>query len=209
LFITYDVDMQDLSGDTGSKDRLRRAALNCIAVRGYAATSSRDIAREAGANVASINYHFGSKEALVTEALGECFGMWNQRVENTFVAAAGLAPHDQLAAILHAAIDSFAELRSSVHACVETYAPALRSDELRERMAAGYATVRESAVRLASKAMQDGGMPVPDNLAAIASVLMAVCDGLMLQWIADPDAPPNAAETLDALGAIGALTSLH
>jgi len=109
----------------------------------------------------------------------------------------------------HAAIDSFDEVRSSVHACVETYAPALRSDELRERMAAGYATVRESAVQLATKAMQDGGMPAPENLAAIASVLMAVCDGLMLQWIADPDGPPKAAETLDALAAIGSLTSMR
>jgi hypothetical protein len=132
-----------------------------------------------------------------------------QRVETAFVDAAGLAPHDQLAAILHAAIDSFDEVRSSVHACVETYAPALRSDELRERMAAGYATVRESAVQLATEAMQDGGLPVPNNLAAITSVLMAVCDGLMLQWIADPAAIPNAAETLDALGAIGALTSMR
>ena len=201
--------MQESSLETGSKDKLRQAALHCIAQRGYAATSSRDIAREAGANVASINYHFGSKEALVTEALGECFGLWNQRVETAFVGAAGLPPRDQLAAILHAAIDSFDEVRSSVHACVETYAPALRSDELRERMAAGYATVRESAVQLATKAMQESGMPVPDNLAAIASVLMAVCDGLMLQWIADPDAPPSAGETLDALGAIGALTSMR
>jgi AcrR family transcriptional regulator len=201
--------MQESSVETSSKDKLRRAALHCIAQRGYAATSSRDIAREAGANVASINYHFGSKEALVTEALGECFGLWNQRVETAFVGAAGLPPHDQLAAILHAAIDSFEEVRSSVHACVETYAPALRSDELRERMAAGYATVRESAVQLATKAMQESGMPVPENLAAIASVLMAVCDGLMLQWIADPDGPPKAAETLDALAAIGALTSMR
>jgi len=76
-------------------------------------------------------------------------------------------------------------------------------------MAAGYATVRESAVQLATKAMQDGGMPVPENLAAIASVLMAVCDGLMLQWIADPTGPPKAAETLDALGAIGTLAAMR
>lgn len=201
--------MQEPSADTGSKDKLRRAALHCIAQRGYAATSSRDIAREAGANVASINYHFGSKETLVTEALGECFGMWNERVETAFVAAAGLAPHDQLAAILHAAIDSFADVQSSIHACVETYAPALRSDELRERMAAGYATVRESAVQLATNAMQEGGVAVPGNLAAIASVLMAVCDGLMLQWIVDPAAPPNAAATLDAFSTIGALAAMQ
>jgi AcrR family transcriptional regulator len=199
--------MQDASGDSNSKDRLLQGALTCIAQRGYAATSSRDIAKAAGANVASINYHFGSKEALVNEALSQCFGMWNQRVDEAFEAAAGLAPRDQLAAILHAAIDSFADLRSSVHACVESYAPALRSQELRERLAAGYAAVRESAVRLATRHMDDVGMAAPRNLAAIASVLMAVCDGLMLQWIADPQAAPDAAETLDALSALGALAS--
>src|SRR6516225_2505721 len=202
------MDVQDLSGDTGSKNKLIQGALNCIAYKGYAATSSRDIARAAGANVASINYHFGSKEALVNEALGQCFGMWNQRVEGAFEAAAGLGPRDQLAAILHAAIDSFADLRSSVHACIESYAPALRSGELRERLAAGYAGVRESAIRLATQHMGDVGMAAPQNLGAIASVLMAVCDGLMLQWIADPQATPNAAETLDALSALGTLASM-
>lgn len=192
----------------GNKDKLIRGALSCIAERGYAATSSRDIARAAGANVASINYHFGSKDALLDEALGQCFGLWNERVESAFAAAAGLKPRDQLAAILHAAIDSFADWRSSVHACIESYAPALRSEELRERLADGYAAVRESAVRLATTAMQDIGMVAPENLPPIASVLMAVCDGLMLQWVADPMATPNADETLDALAALGALASI-
>jgi AcrR family transcriptional regulator len=200
--------VQEPSSNTGSKERLLRAARGCIAERGFATTSSRDIARAAGANVASINYHFGSKEALINEALGQCFGMWNQRVEQAFETAAGLGPRDQLAAILRAAIDSFAELRSSVHACVESYAPALRSPELRERLAAGYATVRESGVGVAAKHMEDAGMAVPNNLAVITSVLMAVCDGLMLQWIADPTATPNAEQTLDALTALGVLASL-
>jgi len=135
--------------------------------------------------------------------------MWNQRVEEAFEAAAGLGPRDQLAAILRAAIDSFADLRSSVHACIESYAPALRSDELRERLAAGYAAVRESGVSVATRHIEDVGMAAPDNLAAITSVLMAVCDGLMLQWIADPTATPNADETLDALAALGALASIE
>jgi AcrR family transcriptional regulator len=201
--------VQDPPGDNGSKDRLLRGALQCIAQKGYAATSSRDIAGAAGVNVASINYHFGGKDALVNEALGQCFGMWNQRVEDAFAAAAGLEPRDQLAAILHAAIDSFGELKSSIHACIESYAPALRSEELRERLAAGYAAVRESAVRVATKHMDDIGMARPENLAAIASVLMAVCDGLMLQWIADPEATPDAAETLDALAVLGTLASMR
>lgn len=118
-------------------------------------------------------------DSLVNEALGQCFGMWNQRVEDAF--EAGLKPRDQLAAILRAAIDSLADLRSSVHACVESYAPALRSEELRERLAAGYAAVRESGVSVATKHMEEVGMAAPNNLATITSVLMAVCDGLMLQ----------------------------
>jgi len=56
--------------------------------------------------------------------------------------------------------------------------------------------------------MDDVGIAVPNNLAAITSVLMAVCDGLMLQWIADPQATPDADETLDALVALGALASM-
>jgi AcrR family transcriptional regulator len=159
-------------------------------------------------HVASINYHFGSKDALVNEALGQCFGMWNQRVAEAFETAAGLGPRDQLAAILRAAIDSFAELRSSVHACVETYAPALRSEELRARMAAGYAAVRESAVQQATAHMEVVGLAAPDKLAAITSVLMAVCDGLMLQWIADPAVTPTADETLDALATLGTLAAM-
>jgi hypothetical protein len=56
--------------------------------------------------------------------------------------------------------------------------------------------------------MDDVGIAVPNNLSAITSVLMAVCDGLMLQWIADPQATPNADETLEALAALGTLASM-
>ena len=201
--------MQDPRAEPGSKERLLRGALQCITQQGYAATSSREIARAAEANVASINYHFGSKQALVNAALGECFGRWNERLENAFAAAAGLPARDQLAAILRAAIDSFAELRPAVHACIESYAPALRSEELRTQLAAGYADVRESAVRQARRHITEFGVAAPAKPEAVASVLMAVCDGLMLQWIADPEATPNAEETLAALAAVGTLASMR
>lgn len=43
------------------------------------------------------------------------------------------------------------------------------------------------------------GIAAPDNLPAIASVLIAVCDGLMLQLIA---------ETLEALTSLAAIAAL-
>src|SRR5262249_55672011 len=56
----------------------------------FATTASRDSARAAGADAAPANHPFGSKEALVNWTLGQCFGMWNQRVEEAFETAAGL-----------------------------------------------------------------------------------------------------------------------
>ena len=43
---------------------------NSLASEGYAALNVRDIARDAGVNHALINYHFSSKDQLLTLALG-------------------------------------------------------------------------------------------------------------------------------------------
>ena len=47
-----------------SKDRILDAAERLFAERGFAATSMRHIAQEAGVNVATLYYHCGSKEQL-------------------------------------------------------------------------------------------------------------------------------------------------
>lgn len=47
--------------------RLRAAAEDLLLEKGQAATTLRDITDRAGANVASVSYHFGSKDALLTE----------------------------------------------------------------------------------------------------------------------------------------------
>ncbi len=52
-----------MSADT--KTRILDTAEVLFAERGYSATSLRDITAEAGVNLAAVNYHFGSKEALL------------------------------------------------------------------------------------------------------------------------------------------------
>ncbi|HEX2540735.1 MAG TPA: CerR family C-terminal domain-containing protein [Caldimonas sp.] len=47
-----------------SRERLLLAALNLFAEKGYAPTSTRDIAEAAGTNVAAIAYYFGDKAGL-------------------------------------------------------------------------------------------------------------------------------------------------
>ena len=62
--------IRDAHSDKGEQTRrlLIDAATTLFAERGFRSTPIRDIARMAGANVASINYHFGSKENLYRAA---------------------------------------------------------------------------------------------------------------------------------------------
>ncbi|HWE98677.1 MAG TPA: TetR family transcriptional regulator [Caulobacteraceae bacterium] len=53
--------------DAATKAAVLEAAERLFAVQGLRAVSVRDITAEAGVNLASINYHFGSKDGLVLE----------------------------------------------------------------------------------------------------------------------------------------------
>ncbi len=57
---------EDAPAPTGrtTREGILDAAMRGFADKGYAATSIREIAAAAGTNVASIGYHFGSKEGL-------------------------------------------------------------------------------------------------------------------------------------------------
>ena len=64
---------------TETKERILDVAERLFADRGFPATSLRDITAEAGVNLASVNYHFGSKEALLASVLERRFRPINER----------------------------------------------------------------------------------------------------------------------------------
>ena len=51
--------------EVGTRERILDAAERLFGERGFEVVSLRDITGLAGANVASVNYHFGSKEKLI------------------------------------------------------------------------------------------------------------------------------------------------
>jgi AcrR family transcriptional regulator len=61
-----------------TKTRILDTAEQLFADNGFTATSLRTITTEAGVNLAAVNYHFGSKEALLAEVLGRRFRPINQ-----------------------------------------------------------------------------------------------------------------------------------
>ncbi len=67
-----------MSESRGTKTRILDTAEQLFAEKGYAATSIRNITTEAGVNLASVNYHFGSKETLLHQVFARRIGPVNE-----------------------------------------------------------------------------------------------------------------------------------
>jgi AcrR family transcriptional regulator len=61
-----------------TKDRILNAAERLFAERGFAETSLRDITSAAGTNLAAVNYHFQSKDALTLAVFARRIGPVNE-----------------------------------------------------------------------------------------------------------------------------------
>lgn len=70
----------------GTKARLLEAAEALFVEHGYEAMSLRQITLLAAANIAAVNYHFGSKEALVRELLTQRLDRLNRERERLLAA---------------------------------------------------------------------------------------------------------------------------
>jgi AcrR family transcriptional regulator len=67
-----------ISPPATTKDRILDAAERLFSERGFAETSLRAITSEAGANLASVNYYFQSKDALIQAVFARRLGPINQ-----------------------------------------------------------------------------------------------------------------------------------
>lgn len=52
----------------GHREDLLEGAKRCLLEKGFVRTTARDVVKESGTNLASIGYHYGSKDALLVEA---------------------------------------------------------------------------------------------------------------------------------------------
>lgn len=85
------------------REQLLEAATRLFSRNGYNAVSLREIAKEAGANVGSLTYHFGSKANLLREIYDRHAGPMNQRRQELLGEARRITDPDQrLTAILRA-----------------------------------------------------------------------------------------------------------
>ncbi len=89
--------------DSQTRERLLEAATRLFAERGFQNVTVRDICREAGANVAAVNYHFRDKLGLYTEVWKFALEGMTRTYESVIEAGAGKNTEEKL----HAYIRTF------------------------------------------------------------------------------------------------------
>jgi AcrR family transcriptional regulator len=192
----------------GNRDKLLQAAIACIQEKGYARTTARHLVAASGTNLNSIGYHFGSKEALLNEAVAIGVQAWVAEIEQTTFAPEEARGAERLERGLAAVVDRFEEIRPLLVSFVEAFPQAVRSPELRERMARLFEDTRNAIAEMFVRAFEEEGMTLDRGHAdTLAAVVAAVCDGLLLQWLVDPEPVPTARQILEALATLAAISS--
>ena len=87
-----------------SKDKLLEAATEVFAEKGFREATILEISKRAQCNVAAINYHFKSKEALYERIVSDLAGMIYERVVGVIAEESG--PREQLYSIIHRYIET-------------------------------------------------------------------------------------------------------
>ena len=94
-----------MTSTAGTKDRILDTAERLFARDGFEATSLRAITAEANVNLAAVNYHFQSKDALVRAVIGRRMGPVNEKRMAMLEACEAAAGNGPLS--LDAVLDAF------------------------------------------------------------------------------------------------------
>ena len=170
----------------GNREDLLAAAKRCLIEKGYARTTARDIAAASGVSLAAIGYHFGSKDALMNQAVFESVGDWADELQKVLTArgAADAPPLHRFELIMQQTLRAFAGPdRGLWTAQLELISLAQHNPELQAFLASiqDLAASGLAELFLGMSAEQD-----PAASKAAGTVMQAFFIGLIAKYYLDP-----------------------
>ena len=175
---------------TSTRQDLLDATRATIRTAGLAGASSREITRAAHANLAAITYYFGSKDALITEAL---FGELERRVQPALALLDGPGPPEaRLVQVVAALSEEFERSRADTLVYFEALVSAARDGQADNVALALYQSLRDRLAETMVELQADEAIPAWVDPPAMGSLILAVANGIALQTRLDPDGPGHA-----------------
>ncbi|MEV5340013.1 TetR/AcrR family transcriptional regulator [Streptomyces sp. NPDC052676] len=181
----------------GHREDLLEGAKRCLLAKGFARTTARDIVKESGTNLASIGYHYGSKDALLAqayvslvEAVGDTFGGGGElRGEPGSL--------ERFRDVWSNIISTMREPGSVWRLSMEIVVMGDRLPEVRDHLAQAQRGAGRGLVPLLMGGTEDD---VTDEVAdTVGLFLTTLMTGLIAQWTFDPRTAPDADRLTEGL----------
>jgi len=171
-----------------SRERVLQAALRAIASNGYRGSALAAIAADAGLTTAGLLHHFPSKEHLLVAVLAE-----RDRLDGAQFQLAGFQGL--------AALDRLAELvrhNAMVPGLVQAYTVLMgesvgEDHPAREWFRDRYPRRRGNIAAALRAGIESGEIRAEVDCDAVAAQIIAMMDGLQVQWVLNPDQVDMAA----------------
>ncbi|MFI9051180.1 TetR/AcrR family transcriptional regulator [Streptomyces sp. NPDC053427] len=182
----------------GHREDLLEGAKRCLLEKGYARTTARDIVAASGANLASIGYHYGSKDALMRQAVIASSEEWGTGVGETPGDVDRTAPPlDRFATVWDKVLQRIGTEPEFIASQVEVLGLLPRDAGLREAIGEVLPEGGEGLVAL-FEGVPDTEVDA-ETARVVGSFYQALLTGLMVQSLVRPEAMPSGRDLAEAL----------
>ncbi|WP_030422194.1 TetR/AcrR family transcriptional regulator [Streptomyces sp. SCSIO 75703] len=191
----------------GHREDLLEGAKRCLLEKGFARTSARDIVAASGTNLASIGYHYGSKDALLVEAYVQAMREWGDEFEPGTAAGVDLdsasSPIERFEMVWNHIVELFPARKPLWALSVEVAVHAESLPQMREGLAKAQPFGWSALVALFHGVDES---EVDEQMAVtLGRFYAALLNGVMSLWMFSPETAPSGRDLAEAMRAILAL----
>jgi AcrR family transcriptional regulator len=182
----------------GHREDLLEGAKRCLLEKGFVRTTARDIVKESGTNLASIGYHYGSKDALLTQAFVELMQEWGEKFDSPVAREVETGGSlDRFHSVWARMLESFEDYRPVWAASMEVVTQGERVPDLRDLMAKAQIEGRSGLVAMFTG--RDEETLDERTVKQLGGFYQALLNGLMVQWLFDPASASTADDLTEGL----------
>ncbi|GHB66746.1 TetR family transcriptional regulator [Streptomyces viridiviolaceus] len=176
----------------GHREDLLEGAKRCLLQKGFTRTTARDIVKESGTNLASIGYHYGSKDALLARAYVALVEEMGDAFDGGGLDDTEPGSLERFERTWSNIIATMKEPGSLWRLSMEVLALGDRLPEVRDHLAAAQ---REAGRGLIPLLMGGREEDVSDETAdTLGMFYVTLMTGLIAQWTFDPRTAPDAGQ---------------
>lgn len=164
------------------KDQIVRATVECITKHGYHNFSMQDVARTAGVSKGIIHYYFLNKDDLMMSVLDRVAGDIEVVIVKDMEAISD--PIKKLEIFMTVAFEVVRNIKEYYQVNMDFWTQINQKKEVRQVISRHYAKFRDTCANVIAEGVQ-AGIFRNVNPSQYASFIIAVIDGLSLQWLFD------------------------